>query len=184
MRGAGGPPGGADADAALAAAQAAQVSADAAQGTADSAVAAASAAQGSADAAQGSADAALAAAAFAPTVTPGSVAIASGVPTTVWSYTLAEGEVIGGELKVTGGIVALGVTKRTRGTIDFGASRSVGGVAEVSDNGPLENGSMVGGTIAIVASGNDAQVQVTFTETGTFTYAVRLELDSVAIPQI
>ncbi len=124
-------------------------------------------------------------AARSPVIASDSVEIVSGVPTTLWSYTLAEGEVIGGLFKLTGGLVDAGVTKRTRGSLDFGASRSVGGVAEISDNTapPVESGTIADGELEIVAVGNDVEIQVTFSATALLTYTRRLEFDSVIIPQ-
>lgn len=118
-----------------------------------------------------------------PVVASGSAAITSGNPLTLWTYSLAEGEVIGGRLEITAGLVDAGATQRSRGFIDFGASRSVGGSAAVTNNDSAESGNVPSGVMSIAADGNDALVQVAYMTTGTVYYTIRVECDSLDVPQ-
>lgn len=113
----------------------------------------------------------------------GSVAVESGVAVTIWSTTLAEGEVVGGQLRVTAGSEDSGTTYRSRGWIDFTASRDVGGGAAVTTNDSSEDGTIAGGAISCAADGNDVEIRLTYTVTDTIAYRLRVELDRIAVPQ-
>lgn len=113
-------------------------------------------------------------------VTTSSYTSTSGVPHVLWSYSLAEDEVIGGRLEITGKFTSGGVTSRSRGFIDFAASRSVGGVAAVTNNNSLENGTLAAGTISIDTNGaNLVRVNITYSVNGTVNYTTRLHYDAL-----
>jgi hypothetical protein len=123
-------------------------------------------------------------AARAPLVLEDSAAFTNGNALDLWTYALAEGEVVGVSFKLTGGCETGGVTERSRGRIDFVASRDVGGAAAVTAGaGTDEVGTITGGTISVTAVGNDVVVSVTYTADGTLYYKLRIERDSIAVPQ-
>jgi hypothetical protein len=104
----------------------------------------------------------------------------SGVPEIVWSYTLAEDEVVGGVLWVTAKHTDGGVTYRSRGFVDFGASRSVGGTAATTVNTNPENGTIAAGSLTVDTDGaNTVRVNVTYSVNGTVDYTYRLALDTL-----
>lgn len=111
-------------------------------------------------------------------------AFTSGVTFTLWSYTLAEGEVMSANYAMTGGSYSAGVTLRTYAYFNFSASRSVGGVAAVSTGSGQEIGSISGGTISITTSGNDVLVRMVYTASGTLTFNDSVLLESIMIPQV
>lgn len=115
-----------------------------------------------------------------PIKTTSSYTSTSGVAHVLWSYSLAEDEVIGGRLEITAKFTSGGVTSRSRGFIDFGASRSVGGVAAVTNNNSLENGTLAAGTISIDTDGaNLVRVNITYSVNGTVDYVTRLHFDAL-----
>lgn len=111
-----------------------------------------------------------------------SVAFASGVTFTLWSYTLAEGETISGEYKITGWRLNGGTVERSFGYYNFVASRSVGGAAGVTTGTGQEIGTLAGGTISVTTSGNDVLVRMVYTQTGTLTFNDSISLESLSIP--
>lgn len=113
-----------------------------------------------------------------------SIAFTSGATFTLWTYTLAEGEVIGGIYTLTGGTFAGGVTSRSYVNYYFSASRSVGGAAGVTAGSGQEIGTIAGGTVSVTTSGNDVLVRLVFTATGTLTFTDSILFESVMIPQV
>lgn len=119
-------------------------------------------------------------------IVSGSVAFTAGNPVTLWSITLAEGQAVGIRVMLTGGrFNSVGSsTEHSFGRIALGGSRSVGGAAAISvGSGTDEVGTISGGTMTAAAVGNDVQVRVTYSATGTLYYVLRVEYDVVTVPQ-
>ncbi len=111
------------------------------------------------------------------------LAFTNGVTTTLWSYTLAEGEVMSARYTMTGGRLNGVTTERSLGLVDFTASRSVGGSAAVTSGSSNEVGTISGGTISASVSGNDVLVRIVYTQTGTLEYDDTVLLGSKPITQ-
>lgn len=112
-----------------------------------------------------------------------SISYSSGVTFVLWSYTLAEGEVIGVQYNANGGSVSGGATLRSYTSFYFGASRSVGGAAAVTSGSGQEIGTLAGGTISVAASGNAVQLKMVYTATGTLYFNDYAYFDTKAVPQ-
>lgn len=114
------------------------------------------------------------------TVFAGTLEIESGVAATLWTYSLAEGEVLGGRLTLTAGAVVAGpTTQRSRGVIEFCASRSEGGSAAATTVDMVESGTVPSGALSTAVDGNDVLVQITYTANVTLTYVVELTTTSL-----
>lgn len=128
----------------------------------------------------GDSDTSIATTAFVQAAVSAVGAVGSGSATwatntqTVWSYTLAEGEFLGGRFMICTGHSSGGTLSVSVGSGEFIARRPVGGSAVVTTNGsPVENGtsSLALGTMGISASGNDVIVTLLFPSlTGTAYY--------------
>jgi hypothetical protein len=118
-------------------------------------------------------------AARAPLPASGSTVVVSATPFTIWSYTLAEGEVIGGTVRVIAGADDGGTTLRSVVLVTFTGSRSVGGSAALTIVSETEDGSIPLGTVATSASGNDIIISLEYTFSGTVDWTIRADLDSV-----
>jgi hypothetical protein len=109
---------------------------------------------------------------------------ATGVPLELYRYSLDEGEVVGISVTLVGGWLNTGVTERSLGRISAVASRDVGGgAARTEGTGADEVGTITGGAMSSDVDGNDVVFFVTYTDDGSLVYRLRVELDSVAVPQ-
>ena len=83
---------------------------------------------------------------------------------TVWSYTLAEGEVYGGLMTLVTGHLNGATLSRSIADVSFVGSREVGGAAAVTQGTAAENGSgsLASGSVVATAVGNTIAVRLTF----------------------
>jgi hypothetical protein len=111
-------------------------------------------------------------------------AFASGVPLEIYRYTLDEGESVSIDVRLTAGWLNTLVTERSLGRITAVASRDAGGAAaQTPGTGADEVGTITGGTITSGVDGNDLVFFVTYSDDGDLLYKLRIEIDSVAVPQ-
>jgi len=113
------------------------------------------------------------------TTTVGTTAVTSGVGSVFWSYALAEQEVIAGTVRIVGRAIDGGTTYRSRAVADFSASRSTGGSAAITIDSETETGTLAGGTIATSVSGNDVEIELTYTFTGDVDWTITADLGRV-----
>lgn len=99
----------------------------------------------------------------APSVGQGSATWAANAQT-VWSYTLAEGEVYGGSMTIVTRHLTGSTLSRSIADVSFVGSREVGGAAAVTQGTATENGSgaLASGTVTATAVGNTIAVRLTF----------------------
>jgi hypothetical protein len=83
---------------------------------------------------------------------------------TVWSYTLAEGEVYGGILTIVTRHLSGSTLSRSIADVSFVGSREVGGAAAVTQGTAQENGSgsLASGAVTATAVGNTIAVRLNF----------------------
>jgi len=111
-------------------------------------------------------------------------AFATGVPLELYRYELDEGESVSIDVRLVGGWLNTLVTERSLGRITAVASRDAGGAAaQTPGTGADEVGTITGGTITSSVDVNDLVFFVTYTADGTLHYKLRVEIDSVAVPQ-
>lgn len=113
------------------------------------------------------------------TTTTGTTAVTSGVGSVFWSYTLAEEEIIAGTVRIVGRAIDGGTTYRSKAIADFSASRSTGGGAAVTVDNETETGTLAGGAIVTSASGNDVEIELTYTFTGDVDWTITVDLGRV-----